>query len=59
MNTCILERIPSGWDDAWDLPFFRITAGLFDAAFCFGASVMLAANDEDAGVLVAVPVRSR
>lgn len=53
MTTTDLETIPSGWDDAWDVPFFRITAGLFSAAFCAGASVLLAANGEDAGLLVA------
>ena len=43
-----VERIPTGWDDARDLAFFRITAGLFDWDFCFGASVLLAANDDEA-----------
>jgi hypothetical protein len=59
METSVLETIPSGWDDARDVPFFRITAGLFSADFCFGAGVLLAANDEDAGALVAVPALRR
>ena len=53
MKTMVLDRTPSGFADAWndwDIAFFRITADLFSAAFCFGASVLLAANDEDAGL---------
>lgn len=41
------ENVPLLWDDARDLRFFRITAGLFPADFCQGASALLAANDGD------------
>lgn len=45
MNASGTETVPQTWDDALDPVFFRITAGLFPAAFCLGASVLLAGND--------------
>ena len=41
------QTIPQDWDDARDIPFFRVTATLFSSAFCVGASVLLASNDDD------------
>ena len=46
MDAIRTETIPSAWDVTVDLPFFRITANLFSAEFCLGASVLLAANDD-------------
>ena len=46
MDASARETIPQAWDDALDLPFFRITARLFAAEFCVGATAMLASNDE-------------
>ena len=48
MNTNRLENLPTTWDDGRDVPFFRITAGLFSPEFCLGASVLLAGQDDDA-----------
>ncbi|HWL35518.1 MAG TPA: hypothetical protein VNQ77_04940 [Frankiaceae bacterium] len=45
MDTARIESIPQAWDDARDVPFFTITAGVYMAAFVAGASVLLAAND--------------
>ncbi len=47
MTTTGVENVPAIWDDARDLPFFRITARLFDADVCLGASVLLASYDDD------------
>jgi hypothetical protein len=45
------ESIPQVWDDARDEAFFRLTAPLFEPAFCYGASVLLATYDaDDAGI---------
>lgn len=41
------ESIPQVWDDDRDSEFFRVTAPLFDTAFCYGASVLLASYDTD------------
>jgi hypothetical protein len=41
------ENLPASWDDARDIPFFRITASLFTAEFCFGAGALLASYDDD------------
>ena len=46
MTTTRVE-LPAIWDDARDLPFFRITAGLFPPDFCLGATVLLASYDDD------------
>ena len=43
-----VETLPMSWDNARDTPFFRITARLFTAEFCLGATVLLAGNDDDA-----------
>ena len=51
MDIDAIESIPTGWDDARDLVFFRITAGLFSWDFCFGAGVLLAANDDEVASL--------
>ena len=50
MDTTAVENIPQRWDDARDVPFFRITADLFPPAFCMGASVLLASYDDDAAL---------
>jgi hypothetical protein len=47
MTTTPVESLPATWDDARDLPFFRITDRLFPADFCFGSSVLLASYDDD------------
>jgi hypothetical protein len=47
MTTSRVESLPTTWDDARDIPFFRITARLFTPGFCFGASVLLASHDDD------------
>lgn len=54
MSTSRTETVPSTWDDSRDVPFFRITQGLFTPRFCLGASALLAANDEEP----AAPVRA-
>jgi hypothetical protein len=41
------ESIPQTWDEERDGRFFRITAALFGADFCYGAGVLLASYDED------------
>ena len=46
MDTTRVETLPTSWDDARDLPFFRITDRLFTPDFCFGASVLLASYDD-------------
>jgi hypothetical protein len=54
------QTIPQDWDEARDIPFFRVTAGLFSPAFCFGAGVLLAGNDDaDAPELSVEPRTSR
>jgi len=40
-----MESVPQVWDDDRDGQFFGITAALFSAHFCFGASVLLGLND--------------
>jgi hypothetical protein len=45
MTTIRVETLPTSWDDARDLPFFRITARLFTPDFLFGAGVLLASHD--------------
>lgn len=47
MTTSRTETVPATWDDARDVPFFRITQALFSPRFCLGASVLLAGNDDD------------
>ena len=47
MTTTAVENLPAIWDDARDIPFFRITARLFPPEFCFGASVLLASYDDE------------
>jgi hypothetical protein len=54
------QTFPQDWDEARDIPFFRVTAGLFSPAFCFGAGVLLAGNDDaDAPELSVEPRTSR
>jgi hypothetical protein len=48
MTTSRVETVPTIWDDTRDLPFFHVTARLFTADFCLGASVLLATYDDDA-----------
>ena len=47
MTTTRVRTLPVTWDDARDLPFFRITERLFTPDFCFGAGVLLASYDND------------
>jgi hypothetical protein len=42
MTSTDIENLPASWDDARDVPFFRITAALFSSEFCFGAGTLLA-----------------
>lgn len=46
MDASGCESLSRTWDDEVDATFFRITAYLFSAEFCLGASAMLAANDD-------------
>lgn len=46
MDASGYESLSGTWDDEVDATFFRITAHLFSADFCLGASAMLAANDD-------------
>jgi hypothetical protein len=48
MTTTALETVPAIWDDARDIPFFRITGRLFSPEFCLGASLLLASHDDTA-----------
>ena len=48
MTIFAVEQLPAIWDDATDIPFFRITERMFAPEFCFGASVLLAGYDDDA-----------
>jgi hypothetical protein len=67
MSTNRVETLPAIWDDARDIPFFRITARLFTPEFCLGASVLLASYDDDvhgdtrtiAPVITGVPQHDR
>ncbi len=47
MSTDRVDTLPAIWDDARDIPFFRVTAQLFTSEFCLGASVLLASYDDD------------
>jgi hypothetical protein len=51
MTTTRVETLPATWDDARDLPFFRITDRLFSPDFCFGAGVLLASYDDTLATL--------
>ena len=53
MNAVATEAIPTVWSDERDVPFFRITASLFDPEFVLGATVLLASYDSDAIVTAA------
>ena len=53
MAATVIETIPTVWDAARDVPFFQITARLFDPAFCLGASVLLATYDDGGAQTVA------
>jgi hypothetical protein len=46
MTSTDIENLPASWDDARDVPFFRITAALFSPEFCFGAGTLLASYDD-------------
>ena len=52
MTTTRVENLPAIWDDARDVPFFRITARLFTPDFCLSATVLLASYDDDAVLAV-------
>ncbi len=49
MSTTRTETAPGTWDDARDATFFRITARLFSAEVCLGATVLLASYDDEPG----------
>ncbi len=53
------ETVPQDWDEARDIPFFRVTAHLFSSAFCSGATVLLASNDDHRATAVARPYERR
>ena len=46
MTSTSIENLPATWDDARDIPFFRITAALFTPEFCFGAGTLLESYDD-------------
>ena len=46
MTRTSIENLPATWDDARDIPFFRIIAALFTPEFCFGASALLGSYDD-------------
>ena len=54
MTATTAHKIPQTWDDARDVPFFRITARLFTPEFCLGASVLLVSYENDAADSVLV-----
>lgn len=58
MSTSRTEVVPATWDDARDVPFFRITHRVFTPRFCAGASLLLAGNDDE-GVLLAAGAAGR
>jgi hypothetical protein len=47
LSGAVIEAVPENWEEQRDIAFFRITCHLFDASFCYGASVLLASNDID------------
>ena len=42
-----IESVPSTWDDARDVCFFRIVNHVLEAHFLEAASCLLASNDSD------------
>ena len=56
MTSTEIENLPATWDDARDVPFFRITATLFTPEFCFGAGALLASYDDTTDFVPAAPV---
>jgi hypothetical protein len=48
MSPAAIESIPTQWVDERDVPFFRVTASLFDPEFVLGGTVLLASYDTDA-----------
>jgi hypothetical protein len=58
MSTQTYESVPTTWLDERDVPFFRLTAGLFDPAFADGAGVLLASYDADEPAARSLPARS-
>jgi hypothetical protein len=53
MNAVGIETVPTTWIDERDVPFFRITASLFEPEFALGATVLLASYDSDAVIAAA------
>jgi hypothetical protein len=51
--TAATETVPTTWIDERDVPFFRVTASLFDPEFVLGATVLLASYDSDAIIAAA------
>jgi hypothetical protein len=47
MSAIDVERIPTNWEDARDVPFFRIAALLFPSGFVAAAGALLAGFDRD------------
>jgi hypothetical protein len=58
ISTTAAGKLPTTWDDARDSAFFRITARLFSPAFCLGAGVRLASNDDTVDVATPEPSNS-
>jgi len=48
MTSISTETVPQTWNDQ-DERFFRITSALFSTEFCYGAGVLLASYDDEAG----------
>ncbi|MBM7806016.1 hypothetical protein JOD57_001853 [Geodermatophilus bullaregiensis] len=57
MTTAAVETVPAIWDDARDIPFFRITARLFTLEFCLRASLQLAGYDDTADAVQDTPAQ--
>lgn len=49
MSTDRIETASPTWDDVRDTRFFGITARLFSADVCLGATVLLASYDDEPG----------
>jgi hypothetical protein len=47
MSTQVHESVPTFWLDDRDVPFFGLTAGLFNPSFTDGAGVLLASYDDE------------
>ena len=57
MTTTAVETVPTVWNDARDVPFFRISARLFTVEFRLGASRLLASYDDTADTVQDTPTQ--